>query len=49
MYKIFDFFYYIEIFESKKKYIFFGFNLFIFENVYIVLELYFYILKKNIL
>lgn len=40
------FFYYIEIFESKN--IFFGFNLFIFENVYIVLELYFYILKKKI-
>lgn len=43
MYKISDFFYHIEIFESKKKkYIFPGFNPFTLENVYIVLELYSY-------
>lgn len=43
MYKISDFFYHIEIFESKKeKNIFPGFNPFTLENVYIVLELYSY-------
>lgn len=47
MYKISDFFYHIEIFESKKKNIFPGFNPFTLENVYIVLELYSYTSKKK--
>lgn len=46
MYKISNFFYHIEIFESKN--IFPGFNPFTLENVYIVLELYSYTSKKKI-
>lgn len=45
MYKISNFSYHIEIFESKN--IFPGFNPFTLENVYIVLELYSYTSKKK--